>query len=453
MKESVQRFGRFLSGMIMPNIGGFIAWGIITALFIPDGFFPNEQLAELVGPALNYLLPILVAYTGGYMIYEKRGAVVGAIGSIGVIVGAGIPMFIGAMIMGPLGGYLIKLFDKVFKEKIPSGFEMLVNNFSSGIIGCILAVAGSYFIGPICIALTDILGTGVEVLVDNGLLPLTSILVEPAKVLFLNNAINHGVFTPLGTEQALETGKSIFYLIEANPGPGLGLLLAYMVFGKGATKSSAGGAAIIHFFGGIHEMYFPFVLMNPLTLLALIAGGATGVFVNVIFDAGLVAPASPGSIIAILSMCEQSSYLGVILSVAAATAVSFVVSMFILRFTQKDDGATLEEAQNKMKEMKTTTPKIEEKITSITFACDAGMGSSAMGASSLRKKMQAAGLDISVGHCAIDDLPKDTKCVVTQHSLAQRVRDRLPEATIFPIQNFLGGKEYDEIIEKIKEMQ
>ncbi len=454
MKESVQRFGRFLSGMVMPNIGAFIAWGIITALFIETGWLPNAQLAELVSPMLTYLLPLLIGYTGGYMVYEKRGAVVGSIASIGVIVGAGIPMFIGCMIMGPLGGFTIKMFDKLVDGKIKPGFEMLVNNFSAGILGFALACLGMLVINPICIALTEALGSGVGILVENGLLPLTSILVEPAKVLFLNNAINHGIFTPLGTEQALETGKSIFFLIESNPGPGLGLLLAYTFAGKGMAKSSAPGAIIIQFFGGIHEIYFPYVLMNPLTILALIAGGASGVFVNVLFNSGLVAPASPGSIFAILSMCEKGSYVGVILSIAVAAVVTWFVATLILKFTSKEDD-DLEAAQQQVQNLKNNTKEENNvslaNVSLVTFACDAGMGSSAMGASLLRKKFQEEGIEIKVDNCAIDVLPEVTQVVVTQHSFAQRVKDRVPNAKVYTIQNFMSVNEYKVIVEEFKE--
>ncbi len=451
MKESVQRFGRFLSGMVMPNIGAFIAWGLITALFIPTGWFPNEELAEMVSPMLIYLLPLLVGYTGGHMVYGQRGAVVGVIGSFGVIVGAPIAMFIGCMAMGPFAALTIKQIDKKLLSKIPSGFEMLWNNFSAGIIGAILACIGLYVINPITLGLTDALAAGVQVLVDNGLLPLTSIFVEPAKVLFLNNAINHGIFTPLGSAEVLDAGKSIFYLIEANPGPGLGLLLAYVIFGKGMAKSSASGAAIIHFFGGIHEIYFPYVLMNPLTLIALIAGGASGVFVNVLFDSGLTSAASPGSILAIIPLIERNSYAGVLLSIAVAAVVTFVIASIIIRLSD-DKSADLEEATQKSKDMKIKKEEVNTPftatITKITFACDAGMGSSAMGASLLRKKFKDAAIEVEVNNCAIDVLPLETQAVVTQHSFEQRVRDRLPNAKIYTIQNFMASKEYDKIVEE-----
>lgn len=455
MKEKIQRFGRFLSGMVMPNIAAFIAWGFITALFIPTGWLPNEKLGTIVGPMLSYLLPILIGYTGGKMIYGQRGAVVGAIATFGVLVGASIPMFIGAMVAGPLGGWCIKKFDEIFQDKIPAGFEMLVNNFSAGIIGMILAIIGCLGINPICLFLNDMMGKAVNFFVVNNLLPLASIFVEPAKVLFLNNAINHGILSPLGIEQVAQTGKSLFFLVEANPGPGLGLLLAYWFAGKGNAKDSAPGAMIIQFLGGIHEIYFPYVLMNPLTIIAVICGGASGILVNTIFNSGLVAPASPGSIFAVLAMTERSSYLGVILSVALSAAVTCLVGMIILRFTTKGDDAQLDDATEMMQELKNVSKGIEVtplKVNQIFFACDAGMGSSAMGATNLTKKLKNQGYNIKVEHCAIENLPNNAEVIVTHESLVDRVKTQSPKAVIYKINNFMGGTEYDDIIEKLKRL-
>ena len=456
MKEKLQKFGRALSAMVMPNIAVFIAWGLITSFFIADGWLPNEHLAALVDPMNKFLLPILIGYTGGKNVYGQRGATVGAIMTIGVLVGVDIPMYIGAMISGPLGAYLIKKLDQLLENHVAQGFEMLVNNFSAGILGFFLAIIGCYAINPICLVLNDVIKSGVYVLVEHGLLPLLSIIVEPAKVLFLNNAINHGIFSPIGSQEVMEVGKSIFYLIESNPGPGLGILLAYCFFGKGSSKASAPGAAIIHFLGGIHEIYFPYILMNPLLLLAAIAGGITGILVNVIFDSGLVSAASPGSIIAILSMCHPSSYVGVILSVILATAVSMAIASLILK-TSKVTGDDLEKAQDKMQEMKANKSADNEtkaidykKLRKIVFACDAGMGSSAMGATILTKKLKAAGIDVDVPHYAINDIPADTEVVVTHQSLVERVKSLLPNVVVFPITNFMGGDEYDDIVAKLQ---
>ncbi len=327
----MQQLGSSLSSMVMPNIGAFIAWGVITALFIPDGFLPNEQLASMTDPMITYLLPLLIGYTGGSMIHEQRGAVVGAIATMGVIVGSDVPMFIGAMMMGPLGGWCIKKFDERFGHRIRAGFEMLVNNFSSGLIGFALAIIGYYVVGPIVSILTEWLGLGVAAIIQAGLLPLANIFIEPAKILFLNNAINHGILTPLGTEQSIEAGKSILFLLEANPGPGLGVLLAFTLFGKGSAKASAPGAILIQFVGGIHEIYFPYVMMKPLMFLAVIAGGMSGTFTFQLLDAGLRAAASPGSIIAVLGMTPPNSYVAVIAGVVVATIVSFLVGMVILK--------------------------------------------------------------------------------------------------------------------------
>lgn len=434
-RDSMQRFGKFLSGMVMPNIGAFIAWGLITAFFIPTGWTPNESLGSLVDPMIKYLLPLLIGYTGGKMVGGARGGVIGAVATMGVIVGADIPMFIGAMIMGPLAGFVIKKFDKAVDGKIPSGFEMLVNNFSIGILGMILAILGFFAIGPVVVVLTGILKTGVEALVARKLLPLVSLFIEPGKILFLNNAINHGVLGPIGLEQVQESGKSIMFLLEANPGPGLGIILAYWMYSKGSVKQSAPGAAIIHFLGGIHEIYFPYVLMNPLLLLAVIAGGASGILVFSMLGAGLVATPSPGSIFALMAMAPKGGLLPVLAGVAAATVVSFLVAVPFIKIASKNaKEEDLEEAKGKVNEMKNINKSIVKKIV---FACDAGMGSSAMGASKFRNKIKELNLGIEVIHASVDDIPKDTDIVVTHKTLIDRAKKSCPNAELIGIQNFL----------------
>lgn len=445
----------------MPNIGAFIAWGFITALFIPTGWWPNETLASMVGPMITYLLPLLIGYTGGKMVGGDRGAVVGAITTMGVIVGTDIPMFMGAMIVGPLGGIAIKKFDEAVHGKVKSGFEMLVNNFSAGIIGMICAIIAFIVIGPAVKILSGGLAAGVNAMVEAGALPLASIFVEPAKILFLNNAINHGIFSPLGIQQSEEMGRSIFFLIEANPGPGLGLLLAYMVFGKGSAKQSAAGASIIHFLGGIHEIYFPYVLMNPRLILAVIAGGMAGVFTNVMFSSGLISPASPGSIFAILLMTPKGSYIGVILSVIAATAVSFVVASILLKTSAQDDEEdSLEKASAQMKDMKASSKGAATgadinlaDVKAVYVACDAGMGSSAMGAGLLRKKVDAAGLNITVTNYAINNLPADSQIVITHKDLTDRARKTIPGAMHMSLNNFLDGAVYDNLVAELVDAQ
>ncbi len=461
MKEKVQVFGRFLSGMVMPNIGAFIAWGLITALFIETGWSPNEKLAQFVTPMSTVLLPLLIAYTGGSAVAGQRGGVIGAIATMGVIVGSDIPMFIGAMIVGPLAAWIIKKFDKAVEGHIKAGFEMLVNNISLGIIGAILACLAMYGVAPLVTGMNSVMRAGVDVFVSHGLLPLASIFIEPAKVLFLNNAINHGILSPMGIQQVEETGKSIFFLLEANPGPGLGILLAYCIAGKGNAKSSAPGAVIIHFLGGIHEIYFPYILMNPLLLISVITGGASGIFCFNLFNVGLTAPASPGSIIAIMMMAEKHSYFGLIVGVAVAALVSFAISVPILKFMGKD--TSLEDAQRQKDAMKkqakgiaaetaATVPAANTgKVTKIAFACDAGMGSSAMGATVLKKKLAAAGLEgIEVIHTPVSSIPADVQIVVTHEELGERAAHSNPNAERILITNFLAAPEYATLVENLK---
>ncbi len=458
MKEKVQVFGRFLSGMVMPNIGAFIAWGIITALFIPTGWLPNENLAALVGPMSTTLLTLLIAFTGGSVVAGHRGGVIGAIATMGVIVGSDVPMFIGAMIMGPLSAWILKKFDKLIEGKVKAGFEMLVNNFSLGIIGAILALLALKGISPVVTQLNAVMEAGVGFFVDRGLLPLASVFIEPAKVLFLNNAVNHGILSPMGMEQSKEIGKSIFFLLEANPGPGLGILLAYCIAGKGSARSSAPGAIIIHFLGGIHEIYFPYILMNPTLLLAAIAGGASGIFTLNLLGGGLVSPASPGSIISVLAMTPRNGYIPVILGVLVATAVSCIVAVPLLKIFGKDED--MEAAKQMVQDMKTASKGIKKETVSIdsanvkniVFACDAGMGSSAMGATVLRKKLAAAGLGhINVVHASVSSIPKDAEIVVTHVELGERAAHSNPDAKLVLIKNFLSAPEYDILVEELKQ--
>lgn len=459
IRIKIQEFGRFLSGMVMPNIGAFIAWGLITAFFIPTGWMPNENLGKMVGPMITYLLPLLIGYTGGKMVGGIRGGVVGAISTMGVIVGADIPMFLGAMVVGPLGGLVIKKFDDSIDGKVKPGFEMLVNNFSAGIIGMILAIIAYLGIGPVVLSLNHVLKTAVESIVKARLLPLISVFVEPAKILFLNNAINHGVLAPIGVQEAKEVGKSIFFLVESNPGPGLGILLAYLVFGKGSVKQSAPGAIIIHFLGGIHEIYFPYVLMNPVLLLAVMAGGASGMFTFMIFNVGLVATPSPGSIFALLAMTPKGCFLGVLAGVAVATIVSFLVaSIFVKAASKRQDSDDFEKAASKVKELKNKKEEKEDvtvsgTIKKIVVACDAGMGSSAMGASKLRKKVQDAGLNIKVINYAINDIPDDADIIITHKNLTDRAKAKAPNKKHISIDNFIATPVYDELVEELKKSQ
>lgn len=468
MRVGVQKFGTFLSGMIMPNIGAFIAWGIITAFFIPAGFTPNADLAKLVGPMITFMLPLLIGYTGGRMVYGVRGGVVGAAATMGVIVGTDIPMFIGAMIMGPLTAWIMMKLESLWENKVKPGFEMLIDNFTAGIVAAVMAIFGMLVIGPVVKTFSNGASAVVEFLVNNGLLPFTSIFIEPAKVLFLNNAVNHGILTPLGTEQALSQGKSILFLLEANPGPGVGILLAYMLFGKGLAKASAPGAALIQFVGGIHEIYFPFVLMKPIIILAAIGGGMTGIFTLVVTGAGLRSPAAPGSIIAVFAATAKDSYFGVALSVLLAATVSFLIASVILKSSKATAEDDLGAATSRMESMKGKKSSVSSALAgagagaggvavlagpvrNIVFACDAGMGSSAMGASVLRNKIKAAGFPgVLVTNSAIANLSDTYDVVITHQDLTERARPVTASAVHVSVDNFMNSPRYDEIVELVK---
>ncbi|MCL6625478.1 PTS mannitol transporter subunit IICB [Alicyclobacillus shizuokensis] len=480
-RTALQRFGGFLAGMVMPNIGAFIAWGLITAFFIPSGWLPNPKLAQLVNPFVNFLIPLLIGYTGGKLVHGERGGVVGAIATAGVAVGSSVPMFIGAMILGPLAGYLMKTFDRAVKDRIPAGFEMLVNTFSAGILGGILAILAFLVVEPAMTAVSAALGAAAQWITSIHLLPLIAIFIEPGKILFLNNAINHGVLDPLGLQQAKETGKSIFFLLETDPGPGLGVLLAYWLFGRGNARLSAPGAILIQFFGGIHEIYFPYVLMKPILVLAVIAGGIAGDATFMWTGAGLVATASPGSIIAEIMMSPRGGLLPVLFGIFVAAAVSFMISSLLLRTGQGAEG-NLDEAKERVRGMKlqskgltasaqaeSVTEAADHAIASaeraigqqptdtltelpnhVVFACEAGMGSSAMGASILKKRLQAGGFKMEVTHVPVNQIPPDATVVFTQQSLAGRARQVAPHAKIYVVDNFLDKATYDAFVEDLK---
>ena len=451
MRQQIQQFGRTLSGMVMPNIGAFIAWGFITALFIPEGWWPNGQLAQLVGPMLTYLLPLLIAYTAGRNVAGERGGVIGAIAAVGVIVGSDIPMFIGAMIMGRLAGYAIRRFDRMVEGRVKAGFEMLVSNFSIGILGMLLAVLGYYVVGSVVSGLTMLISSGAELVIRHGLLPLVSLFVEPAKVLFLNNAVNHGIFSPIGIEQARETGQSIMFLLETNPGPGLGVLLAYWLFGRGNARQSAPGAVIIQFFGGIHEIYFPYILARPVLIVAAIAGSAAGLLFFSLSDAGLVAPASPGSILSVLAMAPKGKTLIVLLGVVISAAVSLVVAAPFIRRASKTETEG-DPAVGKLPQSAAgISPHAAGRpVRKVIFACDAGMGSSALGATRFRKRLRDAEIGVAVGNSAADRIPSDADVVVCQSVLAERIAAAAKGAELIVIDNFLSDPGLDALFARLE---
>lgn len=455
-KVSVQRFGRFLTKMVMPNIGAFIAWGIITACFNENGWIPNANLMKMIDPMIVYMLPLLIGYTGGWMIAGSRGGVVGAVATMGVIAGSNIPMFMGAMIVGPLAGSVTKYVDEFLKSKVPVGFEMLVNNFSAGLVGAVAAAIGFMVVGPVVQTLSLGLEAGVYILVKNNLLFLVSLFIEPGKILFLNNAINHGVLGNLGIQQASETGKSIFFLLESNPGPGLGILIASYFHAKDSVKQTVPGAMVIHFLGGIHEIYFPYVLASPLLFIAVVLGGMSGVMTMNLLNVGLVATPSPGSIFAVMAMTPKSDLLFVLLAVVVSTLVTFVTAKLLLLHMDSGDHTEVEDqSESEVKKYEGHPFEVLEQMTKqsirkIVFACDTGMGSSAMGAALLSKMTQEAGMPVLVENAPIDDIPADADVVITFEELRSRAERSSPNAFHVGLHDFLYKPQYEDLIETIK---
>lgn len=467
LRIAIQRFGRFLSRMVMPNIGAFIAWGLLTACFNENGWLPNDNLAKMIEPMITYMLPLLIGYTGGKIVADNRGGVVGTVAAMGVVAGTDIPMFLGAMIAGPLGGLCIKKLDGYLKNKVPMGFEMLVNNFSAGIIGVVLAILGYWIVGPVVELLSLTLEGAVYWLVKRNLLFLASIFIEPGKILFLNNAINHGILGNLGIQQANEIGKSVFFLLETNPGPGLGILLASYWHAKRSVRETVPSAVIIHFLGGIHEIYFPYVLANPLLFLAVIGGGMSGVLVMNLLSIGLVAIPSPGSIFAVLAMTPISDMIGVLLAVLVSTLVTFVIARVLMLKVFKGPEALSEpeltpelEQSASLEATAATSPESATArfeswaegriIKKIIFACDTGMGSSAMGAALIGKMLLDEQIKVAVENAAIDDIPKDADIVVTFESLKARAIMSSPDAYHLGLTDFLYKPQYEQFIKQIK---
>lgn len=459
-RAKIQAFGGFLTAMVIPNMGAFIAWGLLTALFLETGWIPNEAFATMISPMITYLLPLLLAYSGGKLVAGERGAIIATITTMGLIVGSSITMFLGAMIMGPLSAVIIKKFDKAIKGKVPGGFEMVVNNFSLGIIGMILCVLSFEFVGPVIEVGNNIVYAGITAFVETGFLPLLAVINEPAKVLFLNNVIDQGIYYPLGMQDALEAGKSIFFTVASNPGAGLGLLLAYSIFGTGVSKKSAPGAVIIHFLGGIHEIYFPYVLMKPLMIVPMIAGSACGIATFSLFDVGLVAGPSPGSIFSYLALTPRGNYLGIIAGVLVATVVSFAIASLILKTSKDIDDDELLESQAKSKAMKSEGKSILNdtlnaatavKYENIVFACDAGLGSSALGATTFNKKITKLGVKANVANYAIEKIPADTDVIVVHENLKDRVLLKYSDKHVITIKNYLNDPNIEQLLKEMVE--
>lgn len=442
----IQKFGGFINGMVVPNISVFLAWGILGALFLNTGWIPNERYAALVRPISIYLIPLMIAFMGGKMIDGDRGGTAGALGTIGLIIGSGTPMFLGAMIIGPFTAFLVKRIRLSIIDRVPRGFEMLTENFVTALIGLGMCLISNTYVEPLFLGLNRFLIKGVHILIARRLLPLLAVINEPAKALFLNNVIDQGIYYPIGMEDALDGGKSIFFMVASNPGAGLGLLMAYAFFASGDMKKTAPGAMIIHFLGGIHEMYIPYVLIHPLTLIGMIAGSATGILVFLVTGVGLTAGPSPGSFFSYLILTPKGDMPGMLTGISAACMVSFIINSVLLKLTWEKK----KETEYSKKEEELIIPTIQG-IRRVAFACDMGLGSSVMGAVNFRKRLLKAGVEIEVGSYAIEQVPPDTQIIVTQENFSKRARAVSKDAEIITIRDFIHDPNIDILYERILE--
>ena len=429
-QAKIQKFGSLLSAMVMPNIGVFIGWGLLTALFIDTGWAPNAYLNKLVSPILTYLLPCLIGYTAGSNIYGRRGGVIGAFATMGAVVGADVTMLVAGMILGPVAAVCIRAFDKAVEGKVKPGLEMLVDNFSLGIIGFVICIIGYVGVAPIMTAIQTVLTGGVQYLTDHNMLPLTELFVQPAEILFLNNAINHGIMTPLGLQQAAEAGKSVLFLVEASGAAWVGLSLAFAIFGNKSAKKSAPGAVIIMFFGGIAEVCFPYCLTMPLTIIGPILGNMFSLFVLTNFGGGVVGPVSPGSVISYYMMTPKACMLVNTIAYFGSLAISFAGAAIVLKAFKHDE-------EEETPTLTATADAKIQKLNKVIFACDAGMGSSAMGAARFKSRIKDLNLGIEVAAAPVDNVPADAQIIVTHESLAQRAEDKYDDKEIIEIKNFL----------------
>lgn len=428
-----RKLGRFMSRILMPNLSVFLAWGLLNLLLpLTRGAF-HERLIQIDQMMVYLLLPILLGYSGAKMVHNRAG-VAGGIATLGVIVSATIPQVLGALILGPLTGYALRIFDQKILPKIKPGYEMLVHNLSAGSLGALFCCLGLFVVGPLVTQISYFEGLFVMKLIQLNLLPLIHVVIEPLKILFLNNTINHGILTPLGLEIASQKGTSLLFLLEVNPGPGLGVLLAFALFGPQKLRGNASSGFLIQGIGGLHEIYFPFVWLNPWLFLAVILGGMIGTFVFQFLQVGLNAPVSPGSVIMILLSAPPAMVGGIFLGMGLSLCVSFLIASLAL--------------QKKVVLQEETKKEIQvEKVEKIIFACEAGMGSSAMGASLLKKELARAQLDLPVSHLALQQIPNDeNSLIVVQKELFKQAQKQAPQAQIYPIHQFLDEATYQALV-------
>lgn len=448
MKAKLKKTAEFISHIVVKNIPFFIVIGIVTLL----------DLGEFKTLLYSTLLPVIMAYTAGSTIEEKYGGITAVIIMGGVLAQYKIGSLLEPIFIGAAGGYSIKKYGEFIKKYEYPGYEMLINNLGLASIGLSLIWLinkGLPFYEEFQLLFQQ---NVVSRLFNVEYLPLYSIIIEPSKVFFMNNFINHGIFSVLGVSELTEKGKSIFFLLETNPGPGLGMLMAYFFTGKKEAKRKETLSNIfIHSIGGIHEVYFSYVLRNLRMILPLILGGMSGIYLFSKLNLGLVGIASPGSVFLIMILAPFKDKLPVLFSIAVSAGVSFFLSYIMLRQQQNFE---IDPEEKKEKDILLEPEDIPHKVTqykNICLVCDAGMGSSAMGLTFLRRKLEKnnlTGTGIHVVNCSIDNIKyKNPDVIIVHNQLLERTKKEISGVEIIVIDDFLDPKPYDLLIEKIKKQR
>lgn len=454
LKRLLSKGVKFYSSIIAANLPLFIMLGFISLAFSNSGLFPNEKMALVSQSCYSYLLPTILAYYAGKKIGGDSGAFTGAVCGLSISIFSAYTSFIASIFMGTLCGVLCRFLKEKIKFDKFTGFEMISKNIFFGAVG-VITVSLTYFVfAPIFSYIDLFFANLIEYLTDVKTLPITTSIIETLKVFSLNNSINHGFLIPAGVENATKFGKSVFFLLETNPGPGLGILLALYILNKDRRKYFA-SCMTVQAIGGIHEIYFPIILSNLKLLIALILGAISGNLVFYLLHAGARGAISPGSIITIFLMCSPSDWLAILLGIATSAVVSCISACLILEF-DAHKSKEIESDDNTSERIETTSEPLFNLpdfgyVEDIVFVCDAGIGSSVMAASMFKKMLIENGLGgISVSSSPVDEIPEDADLLICQKIISTKARDYNEYATIIEVENFMDSNMYKAIIEKIK---
>lgn len=439
----IQRIGKFYTRIILRNIGIFIFIGLLSVIFHEHGWLPNKNIYAISQLAYRMVLPFMIAYEGGQILGGTGGGIQAVLAVSGVLVADPSVGFFCGMLIGPLAGWLWKQEEKWVLGKLGPSIQMLARNLLNGLTGGILALLGFYLLSPLLSAVAVGISYGVNFLVGHQLLGVLNLVIEPAKVFFLNNMVEHSILVPLGMTQAQETGSSILFLLESNPGPGLGLLSA-LYYVKKEKRNEYASALIAEAAGGIHEVYFSYVWSNLKLLFPLILGGVAGTLCFELLGAGAQSAVSPGSVFTILLMAGKQHMIPVLIGVCASALVTFAGSILILRKKGKKEGSGREEMKNEIQDGR------KREIKYIAFVCDGGVGSSAMGAALFRRLLKQKGMtDIRVEAFAADLVPAEVDFIICQKDFYRFLPETLRSRETYTVESLVGTEEFRLILEQI----